>query len=335
MVARSSTLLAICVAVSVVFVLSQRGPKAIGSTYATPSQLAKNPVACSRRSLGRMRDASAHAISRRQAISLIAGSAPAALIWQHNAARADTEAVSGSPSGISKVFVAGATGNTGKRAVDYLKNKYPDVKIIAGVRSLEKAKKLGIADGNVELVQFDVTSPEKDLEKAVSGVDAVICATGFVPGNPFEFSKLAHAVDNEGTIKLVDAAKNTGVKKFVLISSILTNGREIGQEKNPGFVITNAFGGALDEKLVAEKYLRKSGLDFTIVRPGGLKDAAPSGSLVVAREDTTFTGEISRDRVAQVLVEATFDRKASQKVIEIIEEEKAEAASSDMFGAIA
>ena len=44
-------------------------------------------------------------------------------------------------------------------------------------------------------------------------------------------------------------------------------------------VITNAFGGVLDEKIVAENYLRASGLDYTIVRPGDgrpLADPAPT-----------------------------------------------------------
>jgi hypothetical protein len=67
-------------------------------------------------------------------------------------------------------------------------------------------------------------------------------------------------VDNIGTCKLIDSAKKAGVKKVVMVSSILTNGRAWGQEKSPGFVITNTFGGVLDEKLVAENYLRASGL---------------------------------------------------------------------------
>ena len=41
-----------------------------------------------------------------------------------------------------------------------------------------------------------------------------------------------------GTIALVDAAKKAGVKKVVMVSSILTNGRAWGQEKSPGFQVT-------------------------------------------------------------------------------------------------
>ena len=89
---------------------------------------------------------------------------------------------------------------------------------------------------------------------------------------------------------------------MVLVSSILTNGRSWGQEKSPGFVITNAFGGVLDEKIEAENYLRASGLDYTIVRPGGLKAEAPTGELEVYGEDKLNSGEVSRDLVAAVVM---------------------------------
>merc|ERR1712071_372622 len=95
----------------------------------------------------------------------------------------------------------------------------------------------------------------------------------------------------------------------------------MGQEKSPGFQITNAFGNVLDEKIVAERYLRASGLDYTIVRPGGLKAKPPTGALQISGEDTLNSGEISRDLVADVCVAALTDKKVSNKVIEIIEAE--------------
>ena len=125
----------------------------------------------------------------------------------------------------------------------------------------------------------------------------------------------AHEVDNIGTIKLVDAAKKSGIKKIVLVSSILTNGRNWGQEKSPGFVVTNAFGNVLDEKIIAENYLRKSGIDYTIVRPGGLKAKPPTGALKISGEDTLNSGEISRDLVADVCVASLTDKKATNKVL--------------------
>ena len=109
-----------------------------------------------------------------------------------------------------------------------------------------------------------------------------------------------------------------------MVSSILTNGRNWGQEKSPGFVVTNAFGQVLDEKIVAENYLRASGIDYTIVRPGGLKAKPPTGALKISGEDTLNAGEISRDLVADVCVASLTDPRARNKVLEIIEEDGTE-----------
>lgn len=106
-----------------------------------------------------------------------------------------------------------------------------------------------------------------------------------------------------------------------MVSSILTDGPAWGQKSSPGYVVTNAFGHVLEEKLIAEKYLRASGLDWTIVRPGGLKADKPSGALVTSAENTLSTGEISRDLVAEVCVSALTDAKSANAVLEIVEGE--------------
>lgn len=215
------------------------------------------------------------------------------------------------------VFVAGATGNTGARVVKELQSR--GFSVIAGARNTEKATKL--FPSGAKIVPFDVEKLSSDeMAAALKGSKFLICATGFVPGNPFGMSQAAQAVDRDGTIKLVDAAKKAGIQRFVLVSSILTNGRAIGQENNPGFIITNAFGGILDEKLVAEKYLKESGLDYTILRPGGLQDKPVGGAAVIAKEDTLLSGEVSRDVVAQVAVEALVKPGARRKTLELIAE---------------
>jgi len=242
------------------------------------------------------------------------------------------------------VVVAGATGQTGRRVLERLAQK-GGLTVIGGVRNVDSAQK-ALAEASITvrgamvqkvaavdaskltLAKLDVVKDSvSSLTTTLQGADALVIATGFVPGNPFEMNKAAHAVDNVGTIALVDAAKSAGVKKVVLVSSILTNGRAWGQEKSPGFIVTNAFGNVLDEKLVAERYLRASGLDYTIVRPGGLKSTPPSGALVVSAEDTLNSGEISRDLVADVCVKALYDEGASNKVVEIFENETPGAAA--------
>jgi len=236
------------------------------------------------------------------------------------------------------VVVAGATGQTGRRVLERLAST-PGLTVIGGVRNVEKAsaslaesstvvrgamvqKVASVDTSSVDLKHLNVESDSvEQMADTLKGADALVIAVGFVPSNPFKMGAAAHAVDNVGTSKLIDAAKQAGVSKVVMVSSILTNGRAWGQEKSPGFVATNAFGGVLDEKLEAEKHLRASGMDYTIVRPGGLKAKPPAGSLVVSGEDTLNAGEISRDLVADVCVASLTDRKASNKVLEIVEDE--------------
>ena len=244
-------------------------------------------------------------------------------------------------SSVKTVVVAGATGQTGRRVLERLASQ-PNTSVIAAVRNVDKATK-SLAESStvirgamiqkvpslnaagIELRKLDVASDSvESITGVLAGADSLVIAVGFVPGNPLKMNSAAHEVDNVGTCKLIDAAKAAGVKKVVMVSSILTNGRAWGQEKSPGFVVTNAFGNVLDEKLVAEKYLKASGLDYTIVRPGGLKAKPPSGALIISGEDTLIAGEVSRDLVADVCVASLTDRKASKKVLEIIEDEESE-----------
>ncbi len=236
------------------------------------------------------------------------------------------------------ITVAGATGQTGRRVLERLAAQ-PGTTVVGGVRNVDKAKKslsesstvvrgamlekvASVDTSAVALQQLDVEKDSVDtLAATLKGSDALVIAVGFVPGNPFKMDAAAHAVDNIGTIALIDAAKAAGVRKVVMVSSILTDGPAWGQKESPGYVVTNAFGHVLEEKLVAEKYLRASGLDWTIVRPGGLKAEPPTGALVTSKENSLNAGEISRDLVADVCVGAIDEPKASNVVIEIVESE--------------
>lgn len=245
-------------------------------------------------------------------------------------------AVPASADAPKTVVVAGATGQTGRRVLEKLAAK-GGLSVVGGVRNVEKAQKtlgessIAVRGAMIQKVpSIDtsaVTFSKLDVEKqdvatmseSLKGAQALVIAVGFVPGNPFAMDDSAKAVDNVGTVKLIDAAKAAGVSKVVLVSSILTDAGAWGQRDSPGFVVTNAFGKVLDQKIVAEKYLRSSGLDYTIVRPGGLKAQPPSGTLIVSGENTLNSGEISRDTVAEVCVAAVFDDSSKNKVVEIFE----------------
>ncbi|XP_030439643.2 uncharacterized protein At2g34460, chloroplastic [Syzygium oleosum] len=231
-----------------------------------------------------------------------------------------------------RVFVAGATGSTGKRIVDQLLAKGFAVK--AGVRDVGRAR-AAFPQNNpaLQIVKADVTEGSEKLAEAIGGdSEAVICATGFRPGwDLFAPWK----VDNFGTVNLVEACRKLGVNRFILISSILVNGAAMGQLLNPAYIFLNVFGLTLVAKLQAEQHIRRSGINYTIVRPGGLRNEPPKGNIVMEPEDTLYEGSISRDQVAEVAVEALNYPESSYKVVEIVAREDAPKRSfEELFGSV-
>ncbi|XP_062228838.1 uncharacterized protein At2g34460, chloroplastic isoform X1 [Phragmites australis] len=228
------------------------------------------------------------------------------------------------------VFVAGSTGRTGKRVVEKLLAR--GLGVVAGTTDVGRARGSLPQDPNLQLVRADVTEGVDKLAEAMHGVDAVVCATGFRRS----FDLFAPwKVDNFGTVNLVEACRKAGVTRFVLVSSILVNGAAMGQLLNPAYIVLNLLGLTLVAKLQAEKHIRRSGINYTIVRPGGLTDQPPTGNIVMEPEDTLYTGSISRDQVAEVAVEALLCPEASYKVVEIVSRADAPNRSlKDMFAAI-
>lgn len=200
-----------------------------------------------------------------------------------------------------KALVAGSTGETGRRIVEELIKR--DIPVRAFVRDITKAQE--ILPPSVEIVPGDVLKPET-ISAAMEGCTVVLCATGARPSidptGPYQ-------VDLVGTKNLVDTAKAKGIERFVLVSSMC-----VSQFFHP----LNLFWLILFWKKQAEEYLQKSGLTYTIVRPGGLKNEDNSDAIVMKTADSLFEGSIPRQKVAQVCVEA-LDIPASQnKIVEVI-----------------
>ena len=210
-----------------------------------------------------------------------------------------------------KAFVAGATGETGRRIVQELTAR--NIPVRALVRDVEKAR--AILPPDVELVVGDVLEAQS-LNAAIGDSTVLLCATGakpsFDPTGPYK-------VDFEGSKNLVDAAKAKGIEHFVFVSSLC-----VSQLFHP----LNLFWLILVWKKQAEEYIQKSGLTYTIVRPGGLKNEDNSDAIVMQSADTLFDGSIPRQKVAQVAVESLFEPASRNKVVEVVA--KPEATSKNL-----
>jgi len=206
-----------------------------------------------------------------------------------------------------KVFVAGATGQTGKRIVSELVKK--NISVCALVRDENKAKE--ILPFPIDFVVGDVLNPDS-FSSAIAECNIVICATGATPSlDPTAFYK----VDYEGSKNLIDLAKKHNINRFIFVTSLCVS---------KFFHPLNLFGLVLFWKKQAEKYLIDSGLNYTIVRPAGLKNEDNQYPLVVGSADTIFEGSIPRLKVAQVCVESIFYPSTNNRILEIVTQENGE-----------
>jgi uncharacterized protein YbjT (DUF2867 family) len=202
---------------------------------------------------------------------------------------------------VMKAFVAGATGETGRRIVRELVDR--QIPVRAMVRDLDTAR--AILPAEVALIIGDVLDP-RTIATAIGDSTVILCATGAKPSlNPAG----PYQVDYEGTKNLVDAAKSLGIQQFVFVSSLCVS---------KFFHPLNLFWLILWWKQQAEQYLRTSGLNYTIVRPGGLKNEDSANPIVMSGADTLFEGSIARQQVARVCVESLTHSQSKNKTIEIV-----------------
>ena len=199
------------------------------------------------------------------------------------------------------VLVVGATGQTGRRIVTALVSQ--DIAVKALVRDSQKAKE--ILPEAAEILVGDVLKPET-IKSAIAGCNTIICATGAAPSLDFTQPYL---VDFQGTKNLVDLAKEKGIDRFIIVSSLCVS---------KFFHPLNLFWLVLYWKKQAEAYIQQSGLTYTIVRPGGLKNEDNDDRIVAATADTLFEGSLPRSKVAQVCIEALFTPDAQNKIVEIV-----------------
>ena len=200
-------------------------------------------------------------------------------------------------------FVAGATGGTGRLIVDALLAQHIPVR--AMTRDPEKAA----AAPGVTWVAGDVTRPET-LAPALGAARIVISAIGardMTGANSFEF------VDWGGNRALIDAAKAAHVRQVLLITS-----GSAGDEVPQG-LRSPTIRPSLLFKAKAEAYLRASGLPYTIVAPGGLRDTpgGQAGLRLLPRSGYQL-GVVARADVATLAVACTLDAACLGKTITVV-----------------
>jgi uncharacterized protein YbjT (DUF2867 family) len=140
-----------------------------------------------------------------------------------------------------------------------------------------------------EPIVLDIENVD-DISDALAGADAVVFSAGAGAGSG---PGRKRTVDYGGAVKLADAAASQEIRRYLMVSAIGANRPERWTDQMRPYY---------EAKADADEYVRDSGLDFTIVRPGRLTDEPGTGQVQVA-ETLEGGGSVSREDVAAVLAE--------------------------------
>lgn len=195
-----------------------------------------------------------------------------------------------------KVIIFGATGITGSAVVQEALERGHTV--TAFVRT---PSKLTTSHPNLSVFQGDVLD-ETSVIQAVQGHDAALVSLG---------AGLKGVVRSEGTSNIIKAMQKFNIRRLIVQSSL-----GVGDSRDNlnfywkhimfGMLLRNAY----KDHVLQEDYVKQSNLDWTIVRPGALKDGERTGGNYrygFSPVDKTTALEISIADVAEFMVKQLVD----------------------------
>ncbi len=134
------------------------------------------------------------------------------------------------------------------------------------------------------------------LAGLLAGHDAVVFSAGAGGGDPAR----TYAVDRDAAIRVIDAAAQAGVRRFVMVSYFGAGPDHGVRQDDPFFAYAEA-------KAAADARLRASDLDWTVLGPGRLTLDPPTGRIAVRPAQGAEKGSVSRADVAHVMAAALAD----------------------------
>ena len=212
------------------------------------------------------------------------------------------------PSDVETVFVAGASGGTGRATLRLLGSRVPTVRALTTTPSKTDTLRAAGAD---EVVVDDLLHPTA-LTESLSDVDAVLSAVGSTISDVWSRDEY---VDGAGTVNLLDAAVDAGVEAFVMESAL-----GVGDE--PASPLAAAFDLAIGPiqraKAEAEAAIREAPVRHTVLRPGVLTNGPRTDTVSVAEPGAKLWGSVSRADVARLMVAAPVTPAAADRTLEVV-----------------
>ncbi|WP_062517557.1 SDR family oxidoreductase [Demequina gelatinilytica] len=186
----------------------------------------------------------------------------------------------------ARVAIVGGAGKVARRLIPILLHRDHEVVALArGDDQLRELAAMGAAARHLDIEAAD----EPDFAAVFGGCQAVVFAAG---GGPDGDASRKRTVDLEGSLKAQAAAKLRGIKRFVQVSAM-------GVDADPDPARGDVWTAYVYAKREADIELRRSGLQWTILRPGILTDTVGTGAISIG--EMVVPGPIPRIDVAQTI----------------------------------
>jgi uncharacterized protein YbjT (DUF2867 family) len=199
---------------------------------------------------------------------------------------------------MSRIVVIGGHGKVALHLAQILTERGDEVTSV--FRNPDHAD--DVAATGARPVVADIETLDTDaLAELLAGHDAVVFSAGAGGGNPAR----TYAVDRDAAIRVIDAARQAGTRRFVMVSYFGAGPDHGAAEDDPFFPYAEA-------KAAADAHLRASDLDWTVLGPGRLTLEPATGRIAVG----PGKGEVSREDVALVAAAVLNDDATIGRTIE-------------------
>jgi uncharacterized protein YbjT (DUF2867 family) len=201
-----------------------------------------------------------------------------------------------------EVIVAGGHGKVALRALRLLAERGDRPRgLIRNPDHAADLESVGAEAVLCDLEELDAAQVAPQIE----GADAVIFSAGAGPGSG---AARKRTVDYGGAVKLIEAAQFARVRRYVIVSAMGVNHPDRWSEQMRPYY---------QAKAEADAQVEASGLDYTIVRPGGLTDEAGTGRIDAALL-LERSGQIPREDVAATLVACLDEAATVGKALDVL-----------------
>lgn len=193
-----------------------------------------------------------------------------------------------------KLAVFGATGGTGKEIVVQALDAGHEVTVL-----VRDPARLSVKHDKLYLVIGDVLNMEK-VEEALAGSEAVCCSLGNTANNP-------DLVVSDGTQNIIEGMKKQAISRLVVVSALGVGDTRDRVSLSFKMLMKTVLRKAYEDKERQEQFVRESGLDWVIVRPGGLTNGPATGEYQFGLDSEIGSGQVSRADVAAFVLQQLTD----------------------------